>query len=375
MIEGLKRALIVGGGIGGMASAIRLRQLGVEVDLIDLDPEWRVYGAGITITGPTLRAYKRLGLLDKIRAEGAITNGTRLFHFSGAPIMELDEPAIEEGLPATGGILRPVLHRIMSEEVRRLDVSVKLGVSVESLNQSDGSVLVHLTDDTDARYDLVIGADGISSKVRSLVFPNAVQAKYTGQGSWRILTARPKDFDKGEIYLGHSNLVGITACSPEHVYVFMLNAAPDKTWIKAEDQPDKVRDLLADFGGRIKEIRESVRPDSSIVFRPLESALQPKPWNIGHVVLLGDAAHATTPHLASGAGMAVEDALVLSDELERHAPDIDAALNAFTERRFDRCRFVVETSVAIGAAQLAGTNPQEVGAMTGQALHKLAEDI
>ena len=78
-ISSIASALVVGGGIGGMAAAISLAERGVEIALIDLDPAWRVYGAGITITGPTLRAYRRLGLLDAIKAEGAITNQTRLF--------------------------------------------------------------------------------------------------------------------------------------------------------------------------------------------------------------------------------------------------------------------------------------------------------
>ena len=104
------RILIVGGGIGGMAAAIKLSEQGESVDLIDLDPDWKVYGAGITITGPTLRAYKHLDVVDDIAREGAITNKTKIFKFDGTFLRELDEPALEEGLPATGGIMRPVLH-------------------------------------------------------------------------------------------------------------------------------------------------------------------------------------------------------------------------------------------------------------------------
>jgi len=96
-ISSVTTALIVGGGIGGMAAAIALSERGVKVDIVDLDPEWRVYGAGITITGPTLRAYRRLGLLDAIKAEGAITTKTRLFRYDGTHLHDLDEPVIEEG--------------------------------------------------------------------------------------------------------------------------------------------------------------------------------------------------------------------------------------------------------------------------------------
>lgn len=372
MIEGLNRVLVVGGGIGGMASVIRLRQQGIEVDLIDLDPEWRVYGAGITITGPTLRAYRELGLLDQIRAEGAVTNGTRLRHFSGATITELDEPSIDEGLPATGGILRPILHRIMSREVRRSGATVRLGISVETLDPVGDGVDLRFTDGSSGRYDLVIGADGIHSRIRSLLFPDFVRPQYTGQSSWRVLADRPAGFDRGEFYLGHPNMAGITACSPDKVYAFLLNSDPERRRVEPAEQIGRLRGLLADFGGNLGDIRDGLDDDSAIVYRPLEAAIQPRPWHAGRVVLIGDAAHATTPHLASGAGIAVEDALVLVEELARHAPDIETGLAAFTDRRFDRCRFVVETSVAIGRAQIEGDSAR-AGQMIGQALHKLAE--
>ena len=147
-MKAIRTALVVGGGIGGMAATIRLRELGVAVDLIDLDPEWRVYGAGITITGPTLRAYRRLGLLDAIKAHGAITNGVRIFRYDGTHIQDLDEPVLEEGLPATGGIMRPVLHRIMQARVRELETPVRLGVTVTSLeNRVDGAFQQTLRDE------------------------------------------------------------------------------------------------------------------------------------------------------------------------------------------------------------------------------------
>lgn len=317
---GAEKILIVGGGIAGMSSAINLARQGVAIDLIDLDPQWRVYGAGITITGPTLRAYRRLGLLEKIKQEGAVTNGTRLFHFTGHPIANLDEPILEEGLPATGGILRPVLHRIMSDEVRASGVSVRLGVTVERLEPDGPRVEVTFSDGARGHYDLVVGADGIHSRVRSLLFPGAQKPRFTGQGSWRIVADRPAQFDKGEFYLGHANMVGITACSPEKVYVFMLETDRERTRVEERDQPAKVRALLADFGGNIALIREKVGADSSIVHRPLETLFLPKPWHRGRIVLIGDAVHATTPHLASGAGIAVEDALVLAEELEKAAP-------------------------------------------------------
>jgi 2-polyprenyl-6-methoxyphenol hydroxylase-like FAD-dependent oxidoreductase len=346
--------LIVGGGIGGMAAAIRLAEDGNAVELVDIDPEWRVYGAGITITGPTLRAYKRLGLLEPLKRQGAITNGVRIFRY--------------------GGIMRPVLHHIMQQRIRSLDIPVRLGLTVASLADDGAGVDVEFSDRTKGRYDLVVGADSIYSAVRDLAFPHMAPAVPTGQGCWRISMQRPEGFDRGEFYLGHAFPCGITACSADRIYVWMLTPhVRRKRHFSDEDLFTNLHANLADFGGTIAWVRENMTRDDWINYRPLSAAIQPTPWYTGRIVLLGDAVHATTPHLASGAGMAVESALVLADELARHG-DVESALGAYQERRFARCSDVVETSVAVGRLQLAGGAADKVSAMIGGALHRLAEE-
>jgi 2-polyprenyl-6-methoxyphenol hydroxylase-like FAD-dependent oxidoreductase len=374
MIE-LKKILIVGGGIGGMATAIRFRQLGVDVDLIDLDPDWKVYGAGITITGPTLRAYKRLGLLEDIKAQGAITNGTRVFRFDGLHLRDLDEPALEEGLPATGGIMRPVLHKIMQARVKASDTTVRLGQSVSALESDSNGIDVTFTDGSAARYDLVVGADGIYSGIRALAFPHAVAPALTGQGCWRISTRRPPELERGEMYFGGEFPAGITPCGNDAVYLWMLTPHTDPRIIPDDELREMMRRHMAPFGGSAGWMRDQIDDNTWINYRPLEAAIQQGPWHAGRVVLVGDAAHATTPHLASGAGIAVEDALVLAEELGHPDRSLDDSLGAYTARRFDRCRDVVETSVAVGALQLSGGSPEQIGGMIGGALHRLAKDF
>lgn len=371
MIAG-KQILIVGGGIGGMASAIRFAELGAEVTLIDIDPEWRVYGAGITITGPTLRAYRHLGLLDAIKEQGAIAEGATIFRYDGLRLQQLDEPALEEGLPATGGIMRPKLHRIMQARVNALGVDVRLGLSVSTLDNRNGGVDVALTDGTQGRFDLVVGADSIYSAVRRMAFPHMAEAQPTGQGCWRVSMKRPPALENGEIYLGHRFPVGINRCAQDMVYLWMLTPHEHReVHFTDEELFTRLHDNLADFGGNIAWVRENMTRNDWINYRPLAAALQPGPWHRGHIVLLGDAVHATTPHMASGAGMAVESALVLAEELDR-AASIEAGLEAYEARRYDRCRHVVETSIAVGKMQLAGDPPEAVGAALGAGLHRLA---
>lgn len=371
-IGSIASALIVGGGIGGMATAISLAQRGVAVDLIDLDPDWRVYGAGITITGPTLRAYKHLGLVDQIKAQGAVTTGaSRVRLFNGQILRVLDEPEIEEGLPATGGIMRPVLHRIMQDRVRELEIPVRLGLTVTQLVTVDGGVDVTFSDGTSGRYDLVIGADSVFSGVRKLAFPHMGDPVETGQGCWRISIRKPPEQDMGEFYFGSDNPCGITICGEDAVYLFLLTPhVPRDTFMDDEELYTTLKDLLAPFGGNAGWIRDNMTRADWINYRPLAAAIQPRPWSNGRVVLLGDAVHATTPHLASGAGMAVESGIVLAEELAKNAT-VEGALAAYEERRFDRCKDVIDSSVAIGQLQLDHGNPGQIAGMIEGALGRL----
>ena len=370
-IASIATALVVGGGIGGMAAAISLAERGVSVQLIDIDPDWRVYGAGITITGPTLRAYRRLGLLDQVKAEGAITNRTRLFRFDGTHLHDLEEPVIEEGLPATGGIMRPVLHRIMQARVHELAIPVQLGCTVVALVNVDGGVDATFSDGSTRQFDLVVGADSVYSAVRELAFPHMAPARPTGQGCWRISIRKPPGLDAGEFYLGHENPAGITACAPDMVYMWMLTRHERReNHFTEQELFDRLHALLADFGGNAGWIRDNMTRDDWINYRPLAAALQPKPWFNGNIVLLGDAVHATTPHLASGAGMAVESGIVLAEELLKTGTLAEGLL-AYQERRFDRCRDVIESSVGIGELQLAHGDPAAHKALLEGALARL----
>ena len=365
--------LIVGGGIGGMASAIMLSRSGFNVELIDLDPNWRVYGAGITITGPTLRAYKRLDMVDDLARHGAIYSGGKILTYQGEFLQQLDEPILEDGLPATGGIMRPVLHELMQKRIRAANIPVSLGVTVEGLQQDEDGVFVRLSNGVSKRYGVVVGADGIGSVVRKMVFDGGKEPVATGQGCWRVSIERPEGLETGEIYLGHEYPAGLNCCSPNEMYLWLLTPDDGSLWVDDDEALDLLRERLRDFGGNVAWVRENVNASHWVNYRPLEAVLQPGPWSNGRVVLVGDSAHATTPHLASGAGMAVEGAIVLADELSNPDRAMEDSLLAYSRRRFERCRHVVDASIEVGRLQLEGAPAEKVGAKMGAALHKLAE--
>lgn len=372
----MTRVLIVGGGIGGMSCAIALHGLGAELDIIDRDPDWRVYGAGITITRPTLRAFRDLGVLDELMAVGYCGDGIQICRPDGTPLYLVPDPEIlGDPLPGSGGIMRPDLHRILSKQTLATGARVRLGLTVETLDDRGDSVNVHFSDGSTQTYDLVIGADGAFSQIRTMIFPDAGRPAYTGQFIWRLMTDRPAEITRRHYFLGGAVKVGLSPVSPTSLYLFALEHAPPRPPILEAGLPDALRALLQGFGGIVAELAAGINPRSAIVVRPLEAFLLPAPWYRGRVVLIGDAAHPTTPQLASGAGIAVEDALVLRDALRSHGDDIDTALARFMARRWDRCKAVVENSIEIGRREQAGEAIAEQTRLVQETLAKLAEPI
>ena len=352
----VNKVLVVGGGVGGMTAALELRRHGVEVDLIDADPHWRVYGAGISLTGLSLRAFDHLGILDEVRRRGHVHAGLRGKGLNGETLFEPPAPENPKPVESGGGILRPVLHEILATRVRASGAKVSLGVKIESLSQDADGVDVVFSDGRRGRFDLVVGADGIYSSVRQMIFPDAPKPKFTGQGCWRVVAAKPADMDRSELYFGGLKL-GLVPVSREQMYMFLLEHVPDNPFYAEEDRIPHLAELMRPFGGAVAEVRQGLGPDSLINYRPLEWLLLPDPWFDGRVALIGDAAHATTPHMAAGAGIAVEDGIVLADELSRHS-NICEALEAFMSRRFKRAKTVVENSVRIGEMEIAGGGSQ-----------------
>jgi 2-polyprenyl-6-methoxyphenol hydroxylase-like FAD-dependent oxidoreductase len=193
----VKRVLIAGGGIAGMALAIVLQRAGIAAEIAEIAKDWRVTGAGITITGPTLRALDRLGLLDAVIGQGYCYDATRICDAAGNVILASRVSGRPMGprIPNGGGILRPVLHGILAAATRASGATVRLGIGIVAMEQSDGAVSVSFTDGMNASYDLVVGADGIHSRLRTTMFPDAAAPAFTGQGCWRAMVRRPAAVD------------------------------------------------------------------------------------------------------------------------------------------------------------------------------------
>jgi 2-polyprenyl-6-methoxyphenol hydroxylase-like FAD-dependent oxidoreductase len=271
--------------------------------------------------------------------------------------------------------MRPVLAAILAEATRASGANVRLGHTFTAIEQDEAGVSVTFTDGQRQRYDLVIGADGLYSKVREAVFPDAPKPAYSGQAVWRAVLPRPPDVHTAMMWMGGKVKPGVNPVSRDEMYLFVTETRPTHDHVDPATFAAVMRDMLADFPDpRLQAIRDQITPQSQLVFRPIESLLLPQPWFRGRVVLIGDTVHATTPHMASGACIGIEDAIVLAEELGR-ADVLGDALAAFQQRRWERCRMVVENSTRLGEIEITGGDKDEHGRIMRETLMALAAPV
>lgn len=345
---------IIGGGIGGLTAAIALRAKGFAVTVIEKDPAWSVYGVGITQQSNVIRAMHQLGVLDDYLAAGFGFDAVEVFAPDGTLVARVPMPRLVEGRPASMGVTRPALHKVLGERTLAAGAEVRLGLHPVAISDDGAGVTVQLSDGSSARFDLLIGADGLNSWVRGAILPDAPLPEFTGQGVWRYNLPRAEGLDALQSFNGRRG-VGLAPMTEQLMYMFVTSPEPGNPRFPVEGLAARMRERIADAAPQIRALAPLITDDAGVVYRPLETVNLTGPWHLGRVVLLGDAAHATTPHLGQGAGMAIEDSLVLAEELAAQA-DIAAAFAAYHARRQPRCSYIVENSLAICRGQL-GTGP------------------
>ncbi|GAA4836453.1 FAD-dependent monooxygenase [Saccharopolyspora rosea] len=346
----VRRALIVGGGIGGLSAAIALRRIGVEVDLVEKNATWSVYGVGIIQPGNALRALDRLGVAEQCVAQGYPILGVRSWTADGGTLLRDNTfPSAVPGLPPNNGITRRRLHDILVSAANDSGANIRTGVTVSTLEQEPDAVHIGFSDGRHRSYDLVVGADGLYSRLRERVFGDQHKAKFTGQVAWRVNLPRIPELDRLWMYRGSRGTAGFVPLAPDLMYMLTIEKVPDGAPLRLPQDglAAEYRNRLAEYGGPVAEHRELVRDDAEVVYRPVDNILLPAPWHRGRVLLIGDAAHGTSPHCGQGGAQAIEDGVVLAEEIAKQAP-VEQVLASFMQRRFARCKTVVEGSERIG---------------------------
>ncbi|MEU5312389.1 FAD-dependent oxidoreductase [Streptomyces sp. NPDC021562] len=370
-----RTVLVIGGGAAGNAATILLRRAGFTVDLVEAKDDWNATaGSGITLQGNALRVLRELGVWDQVDASG--------FAFGSVGITAPDGTVLHvahdlrtggDDLPATLGIQRPRLQRILIDAVRASGATVRLGTTCQILGQDTDGVSIRFSDGGEGRYDLVVAADGLASSTRAAIGIGD-KPEPTGMAIWRIAAPRPAGVTRTDLaYGGPAYIAGYCPTSDTTLYAYVVEANRDRAAVPPETYADEMRRLASAYGGHWPEITEHITEPARINYTWFDRLLVEGAWHRGRVVLIGDAAHCCPPTLAQGAAMSLEDAWVLTRMLTASGTWDDALFQAYHERRMARVRPVVEASVQLGQWQLDGVRDADVPGLMGRMMTMLRE--
>ena len=344
------KVLIAGGGIGGLATALTLLQHGFEVAVYEQSSELREVGAGIQISPNGNRVLDHLGVLAKLQSLSSPTQGKEIRLWNTGQmwkLFDLGQAAIDKyGFPYMT-VFRPHLLQVLADAVNAIDPqAIHLNARCQRVTQTDDSVTLHLEDGSATAGDVLIGADGLHSKIRSALF--GVQAPdFSGMVAWRALIpmhtlpphmARPIATN----WVGPGGHVVHYPVNGGEVMNF-VGILEGNTWPSAPwSTPGTVQACHDAFQGWHEDVHAMISHAPAFSKWALCGKPELPHWSQGRVTLLGDACHPTLPFLAQGAVFTLEDAIVLQRCLRHHSHDVVQALQRYESARLERAYRMVQ---------------------------------
>jgi 2-polyprenyl-6-methoxyphenol hydroxylase-like FAD-dependent oxidoreductase len=326
--------IVVGAGIGGLSAAIGLREAGQEVVVLEQAPRIEPVGAGITLFANAMNALERLGVRDAVAARGAAAKRSAILTSDGRELAQVPADLLEGAV----ALHRADLHEALAEFVG--DGIVRLDVQVAAIEQDSDGVAVRDADGHEHRGELVVGADGLRSVVRRAI--SKAKPKYGGYTAWRGVA--PKTFEAGRLTesWGTGERFGLVDIGRRRSYWFATKNAKEG---EADEAGGRKAELQRRFAGWHEPIAAALdaTKENAILRNDVYHLAPLSTWHRGRVVLLGDAAHATTPGVGQGAAQAIEDAVVLAAQLAQRG-ELEDALTRYEAARIPRTTFVQHQS-------------------------------
>ena len=338
-----ERGLIVGGGIAGLSLAAALRQNGHAPELVERAPAFGAAGAGIALSPNALAMLRRLRIEESVRDLATELSNAAVTDAEGRTLMHTDLGPLTAHFGPTLAIHRSDLHQVLLSACEGL--TLRAGTTLASLRAHDEVVAVEFSDGQQREFDLVVGADGLHSQVRRLVFGDR-PAIYAGYTCWRLVCRAPIELVGLREMWGRGLRFGLVPLTQNRVYCFAVANAPAATPDPRSGRLERFRKRFADFGGAVPAVLAELRSPDELIHNDLADLDEPV-WHRGRVVLVGDAAHAVTPNMGQGAAMALESSVLLAEALSASEPLAERLAN-WHARRHDRVRFVRKQSRRIG---------------------------
>jgi FAD-dependent urate hydroxylase len=335
MIGAGLRVLVVGAGIGGLGAARALRRRGFAADVIEREPAWTHTGAGIYLPGNASRALHALGLESALAERASPISHQRLCDHRARLLADIDLAALWDDVGPCLALHRADLHEVLA--FHGDPVPIRMGISLQGLSQQDSTVTVEFDDGSAGRYDLVIGADGIHSTVRQLTV-GADAVRPVGQVAWRFVTECPPEVTTWTVLLGRGVTFLAVPIGRGQVYCY-CDAPASSSPRPDHDVTGRLAELLTGFAAPVPALLDTLGPAGAVHVSPIEEVTLDR-WSRGSVLLIGDAAHATSPNMAEGAAMALEDGLVLAECLAS-GRGIAQTVATFEARRRPRAQWVL----------------------------------
>ncbi|MGI5287524.1 FAD-dependent monooxygenase [Nonomuraea polychroma] len=317
----MARAVVIGGGIGGLSSGIALRRNGWDVTVLERAPKIEPVGSGLAIAANALKALDTLGLGDHIRTLSRIQGQVGIRRADGRWLVHTTPDAAEARYgDSVVLMLRATLMEVLADALGA--DQLRLGVEVSGVDAEEG--IVH-TEDGDLRADLIVAADGIHSKVRQALFPEHPGPTYSGVTAWRGLIPRGNLDIRSTESWGKGLVFGVTPLAHDLVYVYATDVLPAGTVFG--DEREELSRRFGDWHDPIPALLRAADP-GMVIRNDVYFFDTPLPaFHRGKVALVGDAAHPMTPNLGQGACQAIEDAVVLAHLAGFPAGEEDIAHN------------------------------------------------
>lgn len=349
----ISSAVIVGGGIVGLVCARALALNGARVVLLERKSVITDEGGiGIGLQSNAMNALGEIGLAQRCLEHGVAVETITLCAPNGSPIASRPtERHCNSPWPGYTGISRPALHAVLVEGAADAGVELVPHADVVDVIQDSKGTSAVLGDGRTFSADLLVGADGIHSSVRSISVAERAELVSLDEGVWRALIKGVQLHDVCMMFGGPVGTIGYCPLQGD-TYLYVVDR---NTHAPARDESAVAARLLERIGS-VPGFPARLLPHLShrpgdVTYRPLAVVRLRAPWYSGRIIVIGDAAHAGPPTLAQGAAMGIEDGIVLA-QCVAQSDELAESLEAFMRRRYERVRTILEASVTLSRAQM-----------------------